>query len=228
MVDREGGDRRLFETMRVRSGGIPLLGKHVARLEASCGALGLAAPGAVAEAAAERAAVVEDDAVLRVSWDGEQLQWEVRPYRQIGAIDVWLVASDYGGYPHKVEARRVFEEAEAVAHEHGADEPLLVTSDGWVAEAARFAVAWLDGEVVRTASAALHVLPGVGLHRLLELLGRHRVGNEPGHYSARDLAGRSIVLVNAVRGIVPVRTVDGRSAPVDDRWEAWHRSFWPG
>jgi hypothetical protein len=43
----------------------------------------------------------------------------------------------------------------------------------------------------------------------------------------KDLRGLPLVVVNAVRGLVPVATLDGQEVPQSRATEALARRFWP-
>jgi branched-subunit amino acid aminotransferase/4-amino-4-deoxychorismate lyase len=205
----------LIETMRVRGGAVPLLWFHRLRLERSAAALGLPAP-ALWPDAIQRATEV-GDGVLRVVWNGVA-EWSTR---EVGTEPVALRTSavPHTPYPHKTTGRDVFVRAARAA---GGDEPLLLTADRQVAETAKFAVVWLEGETLCAVDLAVGVLPSVGIERL----GRAwpLTFRRP---SPADLADRPVAVVNAVRGLVPVTALDGVSCDRDARWEAIEAAFWP-
>lgn len=222
------GTTALFETMRVRRGALPLLDRHVRRLVRATRQVGIAPPpSGLADDAAARASAGAPDRVLRVVWDGTVTTWDERPVPTDAPLCVVTVAEPHPGYPVKSVARVAFERALAAAQRQGADEPLLLTGDGRVAEAARFAVAWLDGETVRVPEVELGVLPSVGIARLLELAAARRLVVMAGRFPRRALEERPLVLVNAVRGIVPVATLDGVEVPVAEVFMELAAAFWP-
>ncbi|MDH3498402.1 MAG: aminotransferase class IV [Gemmatimonadota bacterium] len=218
----------LFETMRVRQGLLPLLDRHVRRLTRGSRAVGIAPPlAALAEDAVARAGTGSPEGVLRVVWDGQAATWSERPLPADTRLRVVTVAEPHPGYPVKSVSREPFERALAEAQTRGADEPLLLTGAGRVAEAARFAVAWLDGAAVRLPDLELGVLPSVGIARLLELAAARGVPVMSGQFRRRALEGRPLVLVNAVRGIVPAATLDGVQVPVAELFTGLAAAFWP-
>ncbi|PYO93734.1 MAG: hypothetical protein DMD60_15280 [Gemmatimonadetes bacterium] len=103
-----------------------------------------------------------------------------------------------------------------------ADDALLLTHGGWVAEGTVWTVFWWAGDALRTPALDLGILPGIGRARVLELLPRV----ERGRYPKQALAGKSLFLTNAVRGIVPIASLDGAPAPTDPRTAELARRFW--
>jgi len=75
---------------------------------------------------------------------------------------------------------------------------------------------------LRTPALDLGILPGVGRTRVLEL-----VKPDQGRYRKQALAGKSLFLTNAVRGVVPIASLDGVSVPADSRTAELARRFWP-
>jgi branched-chain amino acid aminotransferase/4-amino-4-deoxychorismate lyase len=217
----------LFETMRVRGGNLPLLERHLTRLRMAAQQVGLPAPPSLSVEAQTRARGAAAERVLRVVWDGRRAEWEEREAPSSAPLTVVTVAEPYVAYPVKSVARDVFERAHAEAQAAGADEPLLLTRQGHVAETARFSLVWLDGNVLKVPDPALGVLPSVGLARLLELAAQRRMGVLAGRFHRTALEGRPAVLVNAVRGVVPVATMDGVQVPVAPAFTELGAEFWP-
>ena len=218
----------LFETMRVFRGTLPLLERHVARLSASCRALDLLAPPAdLAEDAASHGLRPPADRVVRISWDGASMIWDDRDLPASDPVHVAVVSQVHLGYPHKTTQRVKFDRAMEQAREYGAEEPLLLTVGGRVAEAARFAVAWIDDGMLRMPELALEILPSIGRERLMAVAEEQGIAVEPGRYPREALAGRPILLVNAARGVVPVASLDGVTVPADPTIDALAAAFWP-
>jgi branched-subunit amino acid aminotransferase/4-amino-4-deoxychorismate lyase len=126
-------------------------------------------------------------------------------------------------YRHKTIERSAFARAAGEAQAAGADDALLLTARGEVAEASIWSVFWWEGDQLVAPSLELGILPGVSRMRLEELLGplpQRRVG--VGH-----LSGRSILLGNALRGIVEVSLLDGVTVPREARTAGLVARFWP-
>jgi branched-subunit amino acid aminotransferase/4-amino-4-deoxychorismate lyase len=201
----------LIETIRVREGRVPLLARHLARLERSRAALGLP------RAARDVAALVQPfagmgEAVLRVELRGADVGVTVRELPSLDPPAVVTAAQPHVPYPHKTTERDTFDEALAEAEVAEADDALLVTSGGWVAEGTTWSVFWWEGDGLRTPALALGILPGIGRARVMEL-----APVEEGSFPRGALAGRSAFLTNAVRGILPLASLDGAAVPGDAR-----------
>lgn len=219
----------LVETMRVMRGALPLLERHVARLNASCAALGLLAPPADLESEARSHGLRPPaERVVRLLWDGATLVWDDQDLPAVGPARMLVASEPHPGYPHKTLERTAFDRAVSEAVDQGLDEPLLLTLGGEIAEAARYAVAWLDGDVLRMPDLSLGILPSIGRARVAQLATDQGLAVVAGRYSTADFAGKPLLLVNAVRGVVPVSSVDGVPWPSDGRIELLAGAFWPG
>jgi branched-subunit amino acid aminotransferase/4-amino-4-deoxychorismate lyase len=146
----------------------------------------------------------------------------VRDVPPVRAVAVVVASTPHAPYPHKTGARACFDAARDEALRAGADDALLVSAAGLVAEGTLWSVFWWEGEGLRTPGLELGVLPGIGRGRVLEL-----ARGDEGRYRREDLAGRSVFLTNAVRGVVAVRTLNGEAVPADARTDALARRFWP-
>jgi branched-subunit amino acid aminotransferase/4-amino-4-deoxychorismate lyase len=218
----------LFETMRVRSGGLPFVDQHLARLAHSAAMLRLPTPSAVLRTVAlERAARGPANRVLRLGWSTDGAAWSEREVGPERPRRVVTVGVPHRPYPVKSEDRVAFDRALAEAEAAGGDEPLLLTRDGYVAETARFAVVWWDADVLCVPDPALGILPSLGLARLLALATEQGIPVAAGRYARAALDGRSVALVNAVRGIVPVDTLDGVQIAASPALSPLSVAFWP-
>jgi branched-subunit amino acid aminotransferase/4-amino-4-deoxychorismate lyase len=212
----------LIETMRVREGRIPFLSRHLARLERSLNELGLAKP------ARDLAALVApfgatDDAVLRLEVRDGRANVTVRALPPLAAPALIAASEPHQPYRHKTTERDCFVDAAAEAERAEADDALLLTHDGFVAEGTVWNVFWWDGDTLRTPALDLGILPGIGRARVLELVARV----DQGRYASPQVAGKSLFLTNAVRGVVPIASLDGSPTPPDPRTAALAGRFWP-
>ena len=212
----------LIETMRVREGRIPLLERHLARLERSLRELGLPRPTRDV-AALVRPFAGADEAVLRVEVCDGRATVTVRELPVLDPPAVITAAEPHEQYPHKTTERDCFVDAAEEAEIAEADDALLLTPDGWVAEGTVWNVFWWDGDRLRTPALELGILPGIGRARVLELSGE----GEQGRYARQAIEGKSLFLTNAVRGIVPLASLDGRLVTPDARTAELVRRFWP-
>jgi branched-subunit amino acid aminotransferase/4-amino-4-deoxychorismate lyase len=146
--------------------------------------------------------------------------------REVGPIHpVRLLTSrvPHPGYPHKIVERGAFVRAADAAREVGADDALLLTAQGVVAEATIWCLFWWEGDRLAAPALDLKILPGVSRARIEEVAGpvrEERVGREA-------LKGRALLVANAARGIVEVATLDGVPVPKDARTEGLVARFWP-
>jgi len=218
----------IFETMRVREGRIPLLERHLSRLQQSAAVLGLPRPSAIiGEIALERAAAGPTDHVLRLGWSGEGTAWTDRELGRLVPQRLVTVAIPHVAYPLKSEDRLPFDRALAEAERVGGTEPLLLTPAGQIAETARWAVLWMEGEMLRYPAADLGVLPSIGLGRVLELAGDLGMVTSAARAPRRALEARPAWLVNAVRGLVPIEALDGERLPPSKALRRVAQAFWP-
>jgi branched-subunit amino acid aminotransferase/4-amino-4-deoxychorismate lyase len=212
----------LIETMRVREGRIPFLERHLARLGRSLDELSLPKPSQDV-AALVKPFVGTGDAVLRVEVRDGRASVTVRELAPLDVPAVITASEPHEPYPHKTTERDCFEDARREAEVAEADDALLLTQEGWVAEGTVWTVFWWDGDALRTPALDLGILPGIGRARVLELVRRA----EQGRYRKQALAGKSLFLTNAVRGIVPVASLDGVAVPADSRTAELPQRFWP-
>lgn len=207
----------LIETIRVRAGLTPLLHLHVRRMSESCLALGVPFPTELEWP--------KDTGVDHVH------RWEVGPKgvvtttRTVGSTDpVRLVTARvvHRPYPHKTTDREVFDAALVEARSAEADDALLLTARGEVAECAVWALLWWEGDRLAGPAAAVGVLRSVARMRLGELAGEvvERV------VQRRELEGRALVVANAVRGLVAVEQLDGREIPQHPDTPHLAERFW--
>src|SRR6266704_7164777 len=170
----------LIETIRVRDGRIPFLERHLARLAGSLAELRLPTPSQDV-ARLVRPFAGTGDAVLRVEVRDGRASVTVRDLPALEPPAVITASEPHRHYPHKTTERDCFADAGKEAEVAEADDALLVTHEGWVAEGTMWTVVWWDGDVLRTPALDLGILPGIGRARVLELVtpaeqGRHRNG----------------------------------------------------
>jgi branched-subunit amino acid aminotransferase/4-amino-4-deoxychorismate lyase len=116
-------------------------------------------------------------------------------------------------YSHKTTERAQFDRALEEAKAAGADDALLLTEGGYVAECAKWGIFWWEGDRLCAPPLSLEILPGVARARLGELTG--------------DITDRrSLLVANAVRGVVPVASFQGRPVPQNPGTSRLSASFW--
>lgn len=222
-MPRVGDGQGLIETVRARDGRLPWLDRHLARLRASISALGLAAPRDDLEVLLRAAAGRRDCAVrLEVHAGGAEIT--TRAVAAPSPPTVVVNGEPHAPYPYKTSAREQFGRAFANARRSGADDALLATRAGFVAEGTAWNLFWWEekGGGLCTPAADLGILPGIGRARVMELAEVKEV-----RVPVSALAGRSLFLVNAVRGIVEIGTFEGHPVPTHPRTTELSHRFWP-
>jgi branched-subunit amino acid aminotransferase/4-amino-4-deoxychorismate lyase len=207
----------LIETIRIRQGEAPLWYLHLRRLAVSCKALGIPLPGELPPPAGGPDRVHR----LEVGMRGVQVS-----ERLVGSNDpVKLIVSRvaHHSYPYKTTDRSQFERALDTARGAEADDALLLTPGGFVAETAIYSVFWWENDKLCAPALDLGILPGVGRARVIELVG----SIEERRTAWNDIRGSSLFLVNSVRGVVKVAAVQGEPVPASREADALAARFWP-
>lgn len=206
----------LIETIRIRNGGTPLWRLHLARLWRSCSVLGLSIPTLVVPARGE-------DRVVRLQLDARGPAWSTRPLGSTDPVSLITSKVTHTPYRDKTTDRAQFDAALAEAQETGADDALLLTPEGMVAECAQWALFWWEGNRLCTPALVLGVLPSVARMRIAEVLG----GVTEREIPRAQLPAGGVFVANAVRGIVSVASIDGVSCPDAPATGDLRERFWP-
>jgi len=169
-----------------------------------------------------RFAVGHGDRVVRLQLTDGHAEITTREVKVEPAINVVVAAEVHHPYPHKTTQREQFGRALANARRIGANDAVLLTADGIVAEGTAWNLFWWDGGgTLCTPAADVGILSGLGRRRIMELTD---VNEERVPVGA--IAGRSLFIVNAVRGIVEVGVFDGAPVPRDSRTAELASAFW--
>jgi len=207
----------LIETVRLRNGAAPLWYLHVRRLATSCRALGVPIPTDLItpEGGADRVhrLLVSRRGVVA----GERPVGSTAPVRLITSKVI------HRAYPHKLVDRERFDRALADAKATGADDGVLLTAVGQVAETAIWGVFWWEDGAVAAPALELGILPGVARARIAEIVGEIRERKA----APEEIRGFPMFVANSVRGVVPVATFDGAAVPDTPETEALASRFWP-
>jgi branched-subunit amino acid aminotransferase/4-amino-4-deoxychorismate lyase len=206
----------LLETVRVRQGLAPLWYLHLRRLSASCLALGVPFPPALEVPAGG------PDRVHRLAVGRSGLEVTTREVGPVGPLALVTSSVLHEPYPHKLAERSVFEAAAGEARRSGADDAVLLSRTGLVAEATIWCLFWWEGDRVAAPPLSLGVLPGVSRLRIEELAGPMVERAVPGR-RARAL---QLFAANAVRGVAPVATLDGVPVPGSRGTAMLAERFW--
>jgi branched-subunit amino acid aminotransferase/4-amino-4-deoxychorismate lyase len=207
----------LIETVRLRNGAAPLWYLHLRRLATSCRALGVPIPTDLPtpEGGADRVhrLLVSRRGVVA----GERPVGSTAPVRLITSKVI------HRAYPHKLVDRERFDRALADAKALGADDGVLLTPGGQVAETAIWGLFWWEDGKVAAPPLEFGILPGVARARIVELVGEI----EERKATPDEVRGRPLFVANSVRGIVPVATLDGAAIAAAPETDALATRFWP-
>lgn len=214
----------VYETIRVRQGQVPFLPWHLARLSEGAGRLGMTVPAGLEDRVREQ--VTGAELVLRVTLARGQLKVESRAVPSEPLARVIIAAVKHAPYTVKTNHREAFELARAEAREHGAQEALLETPEGFLAEGSITAVGFWAGDLLFP-ELALGILPSVGRARLEQLAHELGFGVREGRWQRIAWVGQPLLLVNSIRGVMEVETLDGQPLPRDPRTAKLLKGFWP-
>jgi branched-subunit amino acid aminotransferase/4-amino-4-deoxychorismate lyase len=207
----------LIETIRLRNGTAPLWYLHLRRLAVSCKALGIPLPGELPPPEGGPDRVHRLEVGMRGVQVSERLVGPATPVRLI----ISRVA--HHPYPYKTTERAQFDRALDTARGAEADDALMLTPGGYVAETTIFSALWWEGDTLCAPALDLGVLPGVGRARLTELAGPL----EERHLTWPEIRGKPMFLVNSVRGLVKVSAVQDDRVPGSKQTDELAARFWP-
>jgi branched-subunit amino acid aminotransferase/4-amino-4-deoxychorismate lyase len=207
----------LIETIRIREGAAPLWYLHIRRLATSCKALGVPLPGELFPPAGGPDRAVRLEVGMRGVQESERL---VEPAERVRLI---ISRIAHHPYPHKTTDRAQFERALDKARGAEADDALLLTPGGYIAETAIWSVFWWEGRKLCAPALELGILPGVGRARIAELAGNI----EERRSTWKEVQGLSMFLVNAVRGVAKVSAVQDDPVPSSKQTDELAAGFWP-
>ena len=215
----------LFETIRIREGTVPFLERHLARLAASCTALGRSQPepGLAGRIEAHASA---GESIVRVTLDERGERIEPRPVPPAGPMRIVFSGTRHEPYPHKLTVRKLFDRARSLVVPYRADEAVLLTEDGILAEGCVTSVFFWIGDVLCTPSLDIGILPGVGRARVLEVAREKGLEVKEGRFGRPDFQGLPMFLANSVRGVLETATHGDWRRQGDDRTSLLARHFW--
>ena len=207
----------LIETVRVRHGQAPLWRYHLERLERSCAALAIPFPLDLAPP------VGGDHRVVRYQVSPSDVEVSERAVGSVAPVRLVTARTLHEPYPDKTTDRAAFNAALVEAKAAGADDALMLTPEGYVAEGCIWSVFWWEGGRIACPASSLGVLPGVA---------RARLGDQVGpllerHVEREFLEGRPLFVANAARGVVPVAELNGVPVPESPDLARVVAVFWP-
>jgi branched-subunit amino acid aminotransferase/4-amino-4-deoxychorismate lyase len=207
----------LIETVRIRNGAAPLWYLHVRRLATSCRALGVPIPTELItpEGGADR--------VHRLLVSRRGLVAGERPVGSTAPVRLITSKVVHRPYPYKLVDRERFDRTLADAKAAGADDGLLLTVGGQIAETAIWGVFWWEDGRVAAPALEIGILPGVGRARIAEIVGEIQERKA----TLDEIRGQPLFVANSVRGVVPVASLDGVAVPETPETEALASRFWP-
>ena len=208
----------LLETVRVRNGRAPLWPLHEARLRRSALALGYSLPDALIPPSGG------GDRICRLEYlsRGRSRVTE-RQVEELTGVRLRTSGVPHRGYRHKTSDREWLDAARLDAATEGADDVLLLSEEGHVAESSIWSLFWWEGDRLTAPPLELGILPGVARARLDELVG----GVRESRLAGPELAVRGGFAANAGRGVVPIGELDGRQVVPDPGTEELRELFWP-
>ena len=207
----------LIETVRIRNGAAPLWYLHLRRLAKSCRALGVPLPGTLITPEGGHDRVHRLLVSRRGPVAGERPVGSTAPVRLVTSKVV------HRPYPHKLVDRERFDRALAEAKTVAADDGILITPGGHVAETAIWGVFWWENGRLAAPPLELGILPGVARARIEELVGQI----EEMRVTADELKGKPVFVANSARGVVPVASIDGVEIAESPETFALSERFWP-
>lgn len=207
----------LIETIRLKDGLAPLWYLHLRRLSESCRTLGVPFPLKF------EVPTGFPDRVRKIEVGPNGMTVTERPLELSTSVRLVTVSVPHPAYSHKTTSRDAFLKAQEEAQAKGADDALMLTNQGIVAECGIWSLFWWDGQRVAGPPLGLGVLRGVARMRIEELRGpvvEQRL-------TRQQLEGRPLFVANAVRGVVPVVELDGAPVPQSGLVAGLAAQFWP-
>lgn len=214
----------VFETLLVLDGQLVELDAHLERLNSSLDTLYEAdlPRGATNEVIARARAIRHgklrltvapvDDGKLETQIATAEVEAEKVFPEPERAVRLRSIVVDDGLGDHKWADRRLLEDAAAT---QPGELPLVIDSDGAVLEASRGSVfAVLAGGRLRTPATDGRILPSIARQRVLDVAHDAGIDVEKGTLTLAELSDAGeVFLAGSVRGIEPVRSLDGVDLP---------------
>lgn len=230
----------IFETMLARKGHIAFLDAHLLRLERGAEAIGLALPRDPAEIAAACQNLLDANeltsaprAALRLTLTrgpaprGLALPAEPAPTLMIGAtaatappagVSAVLATPRRNNRSPSAQLKAIAYLDNVLAKEEartrGAEEALMLDTDGHLACASAANIFIWEGDRLITPSPGCGILPGITRAAILELAPDLGIATlEDRIDPARLMRADGLFLTNSLMGVVPLTRLDGRALP---------------
>ncbi len=218
----------LFETVLAKAGELMLWDRHMDRLARGCAALGLPAPApSTCETQAREAltagGLADQRAAVRVTWTagsgGRGLDRPEAPSPRliVGAVQTPLLSSPVrlatstvrrnpSSPTSRLKTLAYLDQvmARSQARAAGADEAVMLSTDGRVACAAAANLFWIEGRELFTPSLDCGVLDGTIRGLLIERLGAHEVAADPEVLARAE----AVFLTSSLIGVRPASALD--------------------
>jgi para-aminobenzoate synthetase/4-amino-4-deoxychorismate lyase len=217
-------EKGVFETMLVIDGRPVELGAHLHRLSSSLATVFGAAPPRRARKAILAAARRVRHGKLRItiapigkrrtrmSISTAEIERPLIFPSAEHAVALRSFAVEGGLGTHKWADRSLLEHAAASS---AGELPLLLSRDGAVLEASRGSVFLVRDGSLQTPATDGRILPGIARRRVIEVAHATGVEAREGRLTLDDLLrSDEVFLAGSVRGVEPVRSVDGAEIPV--------------
>ncbi len=197
---------------------MPLWPLHMERLERSALALGITLPQELEPPSGGA------DRIVRFEFRSRgRVRVTERGVERPQGLRLRAARVPHRGYRHKTTDREWLDAARLDAASQGADDALLLSEEGFVAESSIWSVFWWEGGRLAAPPLSFGILPGVARARLSELAGGLVEIRLPGS----RLPASGGFLANAARGVVPLVELDGEIAVYEPQTERLTEAFWP-
>lgn len=227
--------RGVFETMLVLASRVVELDAHIGRLTTSVESLyGSALPGNARALVVDRAGRIEhgklrltvapDRGTLRLDATASEIDPDsIFPSAERGAsLRSYSVAGGLG--EHKWADRDLLDRITAVSP---GELPLLLDADGTVLEASRASVFVIREGGLVTPPTDGRILPSIARQQAIEVAKEEGIETSEERLTLADLLSREVFLTGSVRGIEPVRFLDGSAlAPPGEISERLAAGLW--
>lgn len=143
---------------------------------------------------------------------------EIKPESfKLVTSDICVVPDDCRPANLKLSNMLHYRKAFRQAKQAGADDALMLTVNGYVAESSIANLFWKKGKNIFTPSADCDILPGIMRNCVIEIVkNTDGLNLKQGTFFPSELAdAESIWLTNSVQEIRPVGEIDGKTLPVD-------------
>ncbi len=225
-----------METARVDAGHVPLWPFHQLRLAASARDLGLPLPATLptAEEVAASAVAIAGIAAVRLTATATEIRLEARAVPPSGegwrACSIPQLRDPNPRWAHKTTLRADHASAGAFAQAHGCQEAIWSAAQGRLTEGTitNLFVA-IGGHLYTPRATGSNLLPGIARGRLLAAgaVAGHPV--EEANLTIADLVtADEAFLTNAVRGAIPLVSLDGKRLRRGGLWLAAMASIFSG